>query len=114
MTLMLSRSRFAGRNIKASRSNLVSISAFVPRTAELAESSVRQQGGNRCPSDYPMTSYAPSLIRVPTPPGMNCMKTLKDVRREYPLARAEIDDYAPFWVAAKYNDIQEGARRNDV
>jgi hypothetical protein len=42
------------------------------------------------------------------------MKTLKDVRREYPLARAEIDDYAPFWVAAKYNDIQEGARRNDV
>ena len=41
-------------------------------------------------------------------------ETLKNVRREYPLARAEIDDYAPFWVAAKYNDIQEVARRNDV
>jgi len=26
-------------------------------------------------------------------------ETVKNVRREYPLARAEIDDYAPFWVA---------------
>src|SRR5580700_46142 len=39
---------------------------------------------------------------------------LKIVRRDYPFARAELPDYAPFWVASKFDDIQAIARQNDV
>jgi hypothetical protein len=39
---------------------------------------------------------------------------LKIVRRDYPFARAELPDYAPFWVASKFDDIQAVARQNDV
>jgi cytochrome P450 len=38
----------------------------------------------------------------------------KVIRRDYPFARSELPDYAPFWVAAKFDDIQSVARRNDV
>ena len=36
------------------------------------------------------------------------------IRRDYPFARAELPDYAPFWVASKFDDIQAIARQNDV
>jgi len=39
---------------------------------------------------------------------------LRIVRRDYPFARAELPDYAPFWVASKFDDIQAVARQNDV
>lgn len=39
---------------------------------------------------------------------------LKVIRRDHPFARAELPDYAPFWVASKFDDIQSVARRNDV
>ena len=39
---------------------------------------------------------------------------LKVVRRDHPFARAELPDYAPFWVASKFDDIQAIARQNDV
>ena len=39
---------------------------------------------------------------------------LKVIRRDYPFARAELPDYAPFWVASKFDDIQAIARQNDV
>lgn len=39
---------------------------------------------------------------------------LRIVRRDYPFARAELPDYAPFWVASKFDDIQAIARQNDV
>jgi hypothetical protein len=40
-------------------------------------------------------------------------ETLSIVRRDHPFARAELDDYPPFWVASKLNDIREIAGRND-
>jgi cytochrome P450 len=39
---------------------------------------------------------------------------LRRVRRDHPFARAELPDYAPFWVAAKFDDIQAIARQNEV
>jgi len=39
---------------------------------------------------------------------------LKRVRRDHPFARANLPDYAPFWVASKFDDIQSIARQNDV
>ena len=36
------------------------------------------------------------------------------LRREHPFARAELEGYDPFWVAAKYEDIQEIARQNEI
>src|SRR5476649_1119448 len=39
---------------------------------------------------------------------------LKIVRRDYPFARSQLPDYAPFWVASKFDDIQAIARQNDV
>jgi len=39
-------------------------------------------------------------------------RMLVDVRRDRPFARAELDDYNPFWVATKYDDIQTVARQN--
>jgi cytochrome P450 len=39
-------------------------------------------------------------------------RTLVNVRRDMPFARAELDGYHPFWVASKYDDIQNVARQN--
>jgi cytochrome P450 len=39
-------------------------------------------------------------------------RTLVGVRRDTPFARADLDDYNPFWVASKYDDIQYVARQN--
>ncbi|HKC50488.1 MAG TPA: cytochrome P450 [Myxococcota bacterium] len=39
-------------------------------------------------------------------------RTLARVRRELPFARAELAEYAPFWVASKLSDIREVASRN--
>jgi cytochrome P450 len=39
-------------------------------------------------------------------------RMLVDVRRDLPFARAELNDYNPFWVATKYDDIQAVARQN--
>lgn len=39
-------------------------------------------------------------------------RMLVGVRRDTPFARATIDDYHPFWVASKYEDIQTVARQN--
>ncbi len=36
------------------------------------------------------------------------------VRRDHHFARAEIEGYAPFWTAAKFDDIQAVARQNDL
>jgi cytochrome P450 len=36
------------------------------------------------------------------------------IRRDHPFARADLADYAPFWVASKFDDIQSIARQNDV
>jgi cytochrome P450 len=41
-------------------------------------------------------------------------ETLKVIRREHPFARADLPDYAPFWVASRFDDIQSIARRNDI
>ncbi len=41
-------------------------------------------------------------------------ETLVQVRCDHPFARAEIDGYNPFWVAAKHDDIQTVARANEV
>jgi cytochrome P450 len=39
---------------------------------------------------------------------------LKVIRRDHPFARGDLPDYAPFWVASKFDDIQSVARQNDV
>jgi cytochrome P450 len=39
---------------------------------------------------------------------------LATLRREHPFARADLEGYDPFWIAAKFADIQEIALRNDV
>jgi len=39
---------------------------------------------------------------------------LKAIRRDHPFARSDLPDYAPFWVASKFDDIQSIARQNDV
>jgi len=36
------------------------------------------------------------------------------IRRDYPFARSDLDEYDPFWVASKFDDIQGVARQNDV
>jgi len=36
------------------------------------------------------------------------------IRRDYPFARSDLDEYDPFWVASKFDDIQSVARLNDV
>jgi cytochrome P450 len=36
------------------------------------------------------------------------------VRRDFPFARADLPEYGPFWVAAKYEDIQEVAFQSTV
>jgi hypothetical protein len=41
-------------------------------------------------------------------------ETFRTIRRDYPFARADLPDYHPFWVASKFDDIQEIAKRNDV
>jgi cytochrome P450 len=40
-------------------------------------------------------------------------ESLKLIRRDHPFARAELPDYAPFWVASRFDDIQSVALRND-
>jgi cytochrome P450 len=39
---------------------------------------------------------------------------LVKVRKEFPFARANLEDYDPFWVASKYRDIQAVCRQNDI
>ena len=39
-------------------------------------------------------------------------ETFARTRRDHPFARAELDDYPPFWVASKLADIREVASRN--
>jgi cytochrome P450 len=39
---------------------------------------------------------------------------LATLRREHPFARADLEGYDPFWIAAKFADIQEIALRGDV
>jgi cytochrome P450 len=41
-------------------------------------------------------------------------RTFAVIRRDHPFARADLPDYEPFWVAAKFDDIQQVARQNDV
>ncbi len=36
------------------------------------------------------------------------------IRRDHPFARASLPDYAPFWVASKFDDIQAVARQNEL
>jgi len=43
----------------------------------------------------------------------NLHEALKEIRRDHPFARAELDDYNPFWVASRHDDIQDVARRNE-
>jgi cytochrome P450 len=40
-------------------------------------------------------------------------RTLATVRRECPFARAELDEYPPFWVASTVDDIRDVAGRNE-
>ena len=39
---------------------------------------------------------------------------LATLRREHPFARADLEGYDPFWIAAKFADIQEVALRSEV
>jgi hypothetical protein len=39
---------------------------------------------------------------------------LATLRREHPFAPADLEGYDPFWIAAKFADIQEIALRSDV
>lgn len=39
---------------------------------------------------------------------------LRTVRREYPLARAEVPGYDPYWIVARHADIQTVSRDNDL
>jgi len=39
---------------------------------------------------------------------------LRLIRRDHPFARSDLADYAHFWVASKFDDIQSIARQNDV
>ncbi|AUW59713.1 cytochrome P450 [Sphingobium sp. SCG-1] len=39
---------------------------------------------------------------------------LAHLRRDHPFARADIEGYDPFWIASKYEDIQEVTRKNDI
>jgi cytochrome P450 len=41
-------------------------------------------------------------------------ETFRVIRRDHPFARADLPDYAPFWVASKFDDIQTVARQNDL
>lgn len=40
-------------------------------------------------------------------------RTFAEIRRDHPFARADLPDYPPFWVASKFDDIQDIARRNE-
>ena len=44
----------------------------------------------------------------------NLHVALTQVRQRHPFARAEIEGYNPFWVASKFDDIQQVARQGDV
>ena len=39
---------------------------------------------------------------------------LREVRRDYPLARAEVPGYDPHWIVSRHTDIQEVSRQNDL
>ena len=39
---------------------------------------------------------------------------LAEVRRDYPLARAEVPGYDPHWIVSRHADIQEVSRQNDL
>lgn len=39
---------------------------------------------------------------------------LSVVRREYPLARAEVPGYAPHWIVSRHADVMEVSRQNDL
>ncbi|MGE0482973.1 MAG: cytochrome P450 [Gammaproteobacteria bacterium] len=39
---------------------------------------------------------------------------LRTVRREFPLARAEVPGYDPHWIVSRYADIQAVSRQNDL
>ena len=39
---------------------------------------------------------------------------LTQVRRDYPLARAEVPGYDPHWIVSRHADIQEVSRQNDL
>jgi cytochrome P450 len=39
---------------------------------------------------------------------------LNEVRRDYPLAQAEVPGYDPHWIVSRHADIQEVARQNDL
>lgn len=41
-------------------------------------------------------------------------RKLTIIRHEYPFARSTLEGYDPFWVAAKYEDIQNVARQNTL
>ena len=39
---------------------------------------------------------------------------LKTLRRDYPLARAEVPGYDPHWIVTRHADIQTVSRQNDL
>ena len=39
---------------------------------------------------------------------------LTEIRRDYPLARAEVPGYDPHWIVSRHADIQEVSRQNDL
>ena len=39
---------------------------------------------------------------------------LRTVRRDYPLARAEVPGYDPYWIVSRHAHIQEVSRQNDL
>lgn len=39
---------------------------------------------------------------------------LREVRRDYPLAKAEVPGYDPHWIVSRHADIQEVSRQNDL
>jgi cytochrome P450 len=41
-------------------------------------------------------------------------RLLADVRRDYPLARAEVPGYDPYWIVSRHADIQEVSRQNEL
>jgi cytochrome P450 len=39
---------------------------------------------------------------------------LAELRRDHPFARADLEGYDPFWIASKYQDIQDISRQSDL
>jgi len=39
---------------------------------------------------------------------------LREIRRDYPLARAEVPGYDPYWIVCRHGDIQEVSRQNEL